>query len=148
MNHFIINTPQLQSPSKRVGAFFVWILCWLMWCYLLLPLFTLAGWLMGNHSFTDEMRWFGGYKSLLQLLQIYALTLAALVGLWLSWVIYHFLRQPALIAAASHVVTDAEMCAFYQVTPTAVQSCRQAQEITVYFDAHGHITELQQGINP
>lgn len=142
MNQYIIDAPQLQSLSKRFGSFLVWIICWLMWIYLLLPLLTLAGWLMGDHNLTDGMRWFGGYKSLLQLLEIYVMTLLALIALWAAWVIYHFVQRPALIAAAGRIVTTTEIESYYQVDTEELAQCRAAQCVTVYFDDHGQIIKL------
>ncbi len=142
MNKYIINLPQLQSFSQRLGAIAVWLICWLMWIYLLLPFLTLCGWLLGDHNLTDEMRWFGGYKSLLQLLQIYLITLLVLIGICLAWVIYHFIRQPVLIPAANKVVSDAEIMNFYQVKLQEVRVCRKAQLVTVYFDEQGQVTLL------
>ena len=41
MKGYIINAPHLQSLQKRLGALFAWVICWVMWIYLLVPLVTL-----------------------------------------------------------------------------------------------------------
>ena len=71
MQKLIINKPHLQSKLQRSGAFCVAAFSWLLWLYFLLPLLTLAGWLLGLKSLSNEVRWFGGYKTLLELLQMY-----------------------------------------------------------------------------
>ena len=71
MKDYIINAPQLQTVRKRISAVFVWLLCWVMWIYLLIPLVALSNWVMGDKKMINEMRWFGGYKSLLELMEIY-----------------------------------------------------------------------------
>ena len=91
MKTYIINAPQLQSIQKRLGGFFSWLLCWAMWIYLLVPLVTLTSWVLGDKKMINEMRWFGGYKSLLELLQIYLISLLVMAGLWLIWIIYRSL---------------------------------------------------------
>ncbi|MCK9395536.1 MAG: poly-beta-1,6-N-acetyl-D-glucosamine biosynthesis protein PgaD [Methylobacter sp.] len=147
MKEYIINAPQLQSLQKRAGALFVWIVCWVMWIYLLIPLVTLSSWVLGDKKMINEMRWFGGYKSLLELMQIYFATLLVMVGLWLCWVFYRTLRTKAVLTAADKIVNDAELCTFYQVKTDELQQCRGASMITVYFDDHGHIVHLDPHIN-
>lgn len=147
MNEYIINYPQLQSHQKRISGMIVWALGWLMWIYLLIPLITLSSWLLGDKTMANEMRWFGGYKSLLELLEIYVVTLLVLAMLWLVWVISHALRKHPVIPAATHTVTDSELCIFYQVSNDELQLCRSAQLTSVYFDDHGHIIHMESDIS-
>lgn len=143
MNAYIINNPQLQSPQQRVNSFLVWIGCWLMWFYLLLPVITLGGWLLGEEKLLPEMRWFGGYKSLLQLLEIYVVSLFVIACLWLVWVLYHNIRKQPLAAAAHHRVTDEELSSYYHVCAGSLKAVRKASVVTVHFDANGNITLLK-----
>lgn len=143
MKAYIINNPQLQSVSERINGLLMLLACWLMWIYLLFPLFTLSGWLLGDKKLVKEMRWFGGYKSLLQLMEIYVATLAVIAVLWIIWVLYHSLREQIILTAASHTVNDTELCSFYQVDSNELSDARQANAITVYFDAHGQILHLE-----
>ncbi len=142
MKEYIINAPQLQSLQKRAGALFVWAVCWVMWIYLLIPLVTLSSWLLGDKKMINEMRWFGGYKSLLELMQIYFITLLVMVALWLCWIFYRMLRSRAVLSSAHKIVSDAELCAFYQVKTDELRQCRSAVTVTVYFDDHGQIVQL------
>jgi poly-beta-1,6-N-acetyl-D-glucosamine biosynthesis protein PgaD len=139
----IINSPQLQSLHKRISGMLVWIICWLMWIYLLIPLITLSSWLLGDNTLANEMRWFGGYKSLLELLEIYVVTLLALAVMWMCWVSFHALRKQTSPNAANSMVNDDDLCAFYQVKKDELQQCRRAQLTTVYFDDHGQITTME-----
>ena len=86
MKDYIINAPQLQTVRKRISAVFVWLLCWVMWIYLLIPLVALSNWVMGDKKMINEMRWFGGYKSLLELMEIYMAALVVMTLLWLCWI--------------------------------------------------------------
>ena len=106
MKEYIINAPQLQSLKKRVGAVCVWLICWVMWIYLLIPLVTLSSWVLGDKKMINEMRWFGGYKSLLELMQIYCVTLLVMVALWLCWISYRYLRSRVARPLADKIVTD------------------------------------------
>lgn len=147
MKEYIINAPQLQSLQKRIGALFAWAVCWVMWIYLLIPLVTLSSWVLGDRKMINEMRWFGGYKSLLELMQIYIVTLLVMIGFWLCWIFYRMLRSRAIISSACKIVSDAELCEFYQVKADELQLCRNAAMVTVYFDDHGHIVHLDPHIN-
>ncbi len=143
MKEYIINAPQLQSIQKRVGALFVWFICWIMWVYLLIPLVTLGSWVLGDRKFINEMRWFGGYKSLLELMEIYCVTLLVMIALWLCWVSFRILKSKVLRPAAHKIVTDGELCEFYQVKMPDLQKSRNSRMVTVYFDEHGHIIQLE-----
>lgn len=143
MNAYIINNPQLQSLQQRINSFLTWIGCWLMWFYLLLPVITLGGWLLGEEKLLPEMRWFGGYKSLLQLLEIYVISLFTIVCLWLAWVVYHNIRKQPLAAAADHRVTDDELSDYYHVGVDSLKEVRKASIVTVHFDANGNIILLK-----
>jgi biofilm PGA synthesis protein PgaD len=147
MKEYIINAPQLQSLKKRIGALFLIAVCWVMWIYLLVPLVTLSSWVLGDKKVINEMRWFGGYKSLLELMQIYFVTLLVMVALWLCWVFYRSLRSRMIHPSAHKIVNDTELCAFYQVKADELQQCRSAAMITVYFDDHGHIVHLDPHID-
>jgi biofilm PGA synthesis protein PgaD len=147
MKGYIINAPQLQSLQKRAGALFVWAVCWVMWIYLLVPLVALSNWVLGDRKMINQMRWFGGYKSLLELMEIYFVTLLVMGALWLCWIFYRALRSRAILPSADKIVSDTELCAFYQVRAGELQQCRNASMITVYFDDHGHIVHLDPHIN-
>jgi poly-beta-1,6-N-acetyl-D-glucosamine biosynthesis protein PgaD len=118
-----------------------------MWIYLLVPLVTLSSWVLGDKKMINEMRWFGGYKSLLELMEIYVVTLLVMLALWLCWIFYRTLRSRVILPAANKVVNDMELCAFYQVKADELQQCRNASMITVYFDDNGHIVHLNPDIN-
>jgi poly-beta-1,6-N-acetyl-D-glucosamine biosynthesis protein PgaD len=143
MNEFIINSPKLQSLQKRISGMIVWGVCWLMWIYLLIPLITLSSWLMGDNTLANQMRWFGGYKSLLELLEIYFVTLLALALLWIVWVSCHAFRKQSKRANIKAIVTDHELCSYYQVNWDELETCREAQLTTVFFDDHGKIVKIE-----
>lgn len=146
MKDYIIDHPQLQSLQKRLGSLVVWAVCWLMWIYLLVPLATLAGWLLGEPGLNDEMFWFGGYGSLLDLLKKCLTILAAQALFWLCWVLLRVRRKRRLPAAALKPLDDAELCSFYRVDADELTRCRNARQLTVYFDKQGIITHLEPSI--
>jgi poly-beta-1,6-N-acetyl-D-glucosamine biosynthesis protein PgaD len=143
MKSYIINAPHLQSLQKRVGALFAWAICWVMWIYLLIPLVTLSNWVLGDKKLINQMRWFGGYKSLLELMQIYLMSLLIMMGLWLLWIAYRLLTKPSNSSSTPKKVSDEALCAFYHVKIEDLPFCRKATMVTVFFDADGHIIKLE-----
>ena len=117
-----------------------------MWIYLLIPLVALSNWVMGDKKMINEMRWFGGYKSLLELMEIYLAALVIMTLLWLCWIFARALRSQTPLPAAQKVVSDRDLCEFYSVKPDDLQQCKNSKLMTVYFDEQGHIANLDAHI--
>ena len=143
MKEYIINIPHLQSLTKRLSNKLVTLLCWMMWVYLLLPIVILIEWWRGNSQVIHEMRWFGGTKSLFQLLEIYGVTLGLLAVAWLVWIIGHRYCTDHWRPAPAKNITDEDLCEFYHVDAQQLQQCRKQQRVTAFFDEHGKITHLE-----
>lgn len=143
MKQYIINVPQLQSLSKRLSSFAVTVICWVMWGYLLYPIITVINWLRGDYGVINEMRWFGGYKSLLELLEIYVGTLAVLGVVWVAWILLRKLRRQRILPAAKKMTTDDEIAVFYHVEKEKIACFREQKNVTVFFDADGRIVNLE-----
>lgn len=143
MKEYIINIPHLQSLTKRLSNKVITVMCWLMWAYLLLPAVILVKWLGGDAKVLKEMHWFGGQKSLLELLQIYAGTLVLLAIAWLVWIIGHRYCTDHWRPAPAKNVTDEDLCEFYHVDAQQLQQCRKQQRVTAFFDEYGKIINLE-----
>jgi poly-beta-1,6-N-acetyl-D-glucosamine biosynthesis protein PgaD len=143
MKDYIINTPQLQSFSKRMSGVGITVICWIMWGYLLFPIITLINWLRGDYNVINEMRWFGGYKSLLELMEIYVGTLIVLGIVWLFWVLMRKLRRKRVLPAAQTVVTPDDISTFYHIDKNQIGHFQQQQNVTVFFDETGKIIGLE-----
>lgn len=139
-NELIIELPHLQTLPQRIGSAVVATACWLLWIYFLFPLVSLSGWLLGVRKFSAEVRWFGGYKSLIELLQIYGLTVLAILAVWLlvtffrGRVTHRRNRPPRAQAGTQH--------ARFVHASTDLSKASAQRGFTVHFDEHGIITEL------
>lgn len=142
MKDIIINQPHLQSFRQKCGSAFLALLSWLLWLYFLWPLFTLGGWLMGLKSLSDEIRWFGGYKTLLELLQLYGEIVAVIAGAWLFWTVYLSWLHARVAPKRTAPVTDRQLAVAFKVAEDRLVVARDSQKITVYFDNHAVITGL------
>ncbi len=142
MKDIIINQPHLQSLQQKCGSFFLTVISWLLWLYFLLPLFTLGGWLLGVKSLSDEIRWFGGYKTLLELLQMYGVIIFVIAGIWLLWTIYLSWLHSAVKPKQISQVSDDQLCATFNVEYRQLQQARTGNKVTVYFDEHASIKAI------
>ncbi len=136
----IIELPHLQSLTQRLGSLFVSLACWSLWIYFLVPLVSLSGWLLGVRKFSAEVRWFGGYKSLIELLQLYGLTILGILLIWTAWTLTrNLLRPQAPINGGKHHQKDIPEA--LAVAPEGIRAARGMRNLTVEFDAQGVITQ-------
>jgi poly-beta-1,6-N-acetyl-D-glucosamine biosynthesis protein PgaD len=110
---------------------------------MLYPIITVINWVRGDFSVINEMRWFGGYKSLLELLQIYGFTLMILGATWIAWILLRKLRHQRILPAAQKKVADTEISTFYDVEIEQIHKFREQQNVTVFFDTEGKIIDLK-----
>jgi biofilm PGA synthesis protein PgaD len=143
MKQYIINAPNLQSFPKRFNSFLLIVMCWVMWGYLVYPIITVINWVRGDFSVINEMRWFGGYKSLLDLLSIYVGTLAMIGIGWVIWIMLRKLRRQFTLKAAEKTVSDDDISVFYHVEKAKIRHFREQQNVTVFFDVDGNIIDLK-----
>lgn len=143
MKAWIINKPHLQTRQQKIGSSFMAALSWLLWLYFLLPLFTLGAWLMGIKSLSTEIRWFGGYKTLLELLQIYGYSIAAIAICWLCWTLAASSHKAKAKPLQAKPLNDQTLCETFHITEAQLQQAREAQTITVSFDGSGNITGIR-----
>lgn len=142
MKDIIINQPHLQSFQQKCGSVFLVIMSWLLWLYFLLPLFTLGGWLLGVKSLSDEIRWFGGYKTLLQLLQLYAEIIVVIGFCWVVWTLYLSWRKSGAAPLRLKPVTDQQLASAFKVDVEQLDMDRKQQKLTVHFDHQAIITHI------
>lgn len=143
MKHVIINQPQLQSLRQKAGSAFLVCLSWLLWLYFLLPLFTLAGWLMGVKSLSDEIRWFGGYKTLLELLQLYGGIILLIAIVWLVWTFALSWIHASIKPNPHSLVTNRELAQSFNLDLDRLIEARIRKKITVYHNELANIIRLE-----
>jgi poly-beta-1,6-N-acetyl-D-glucosamine biosynthesis protein PgaD len=142
MKDIIINQPHLQSLQQKIGSWFLSFLSWLLWLYFLLPLFTLGGWLLGVKNLADEIRWFGGYKTLLELLELYGEIIIVIAVLWLLWSLYLSWLHAGVSPLTQTQVSDQQLCAVFKLKAEQLQQAKGGKKLTVHFDEHALITKI------
>lgn len=142
MKEIIINQPHLQSFQQKCASVFMAFMSWALWLYFLWPLFTLAAWLMGLKSLSDEIRWFGGYKTLLELLELYGEIVLAIVLFWLCWTLLLSWRHSVVAPKRTAPVTDQQLAVAFKVDLAGLRQARSGKKLTVHFDEHARITAI------
>jgi len=142
MKNIIINQPDLQSFQQKCGSWFLSFVSWLLWLYFLLPLFTLGGWLLGVNNLSDEIRWFGGYKTLLELLEFYGEIIIMIAVLWLVWSLFLSWLRSRVNPKSIPKVSLQQLSAAFNVDAEQLVVARTCQSLTVHFDDHALITAI------
>ncbi|MEY4209917.1 MAG: hypothetical protein RLZ92_296 [Pseudomonadota bacterium] len=142
MKEIIINQPHLQSFRQKCGSWFLSVVSWLLWLYFLLPLFTLGGWLLGVKSLSDEIRWFGGYKTLLQLLTLYGEIILVIAVGWAVWSLCLSWLHAGKFSKQMATVNDEQLCASFKVDQKQLIEARALNKVTVFFDDHAGIVDI------
>ncbi len=142
MKDIIINQPHLQSFQQKCASAFLSLLSWLLWLYFLLPLFTLGGWLLGVKSLSDEIRWFGGYKTLLDLLLLYGEIIVVITACWLAWTLYLSWLHADWPPKSFAEVGDRQLCEQFKINNEQLIKGKACNKVTVHFDEHAQITAI------
>ena len=143
MKDIIINQPNLQSFQQKCGSVFLSLLSWFLWLYFLLPLFTLGGWLLGVKNLSDEIRWFGGYKTLLELLELYCEIILVIALLWLIWSFCLSWLHSGVKRKISPQVTEQALCAVFKIDNEQLAKAKAHNKLTVNFDDQALITSIE-----
>ena len=143
MKHIIINQPHLQSLRQKAGSAFLVGMSWLLWLYFLLPLFTLAGWLMGVKSLSDEIRWFGGYKTLLGLLQMYGGIILMIAIGWLIWTYVLSWIHASIKPSPHSIATNRTLAESFNVDIDRLIDAQSQKKTTVYLNDRANIIRME-----
>lgn len=145
----IIDLPHLQSFGQRIGSLCVLLFSWTLWFYFLIPLVSLSGWLLGVRKFSAEVRWFGGYKSLIELLQWYGLAILMIMAAWLGWTLYTSLRHRTGPSPIMGINLHEESTPEFALSTTELDQWKHShsQCVTVWFNDHGQIIKLVSGVD-
>jgi poly-beta-1,6-N-acetyl-D-glucosamine biosynthesis protein PgaD len=147
VTQLVIESSHLQSRGQRVVAFFLTLVGWLMWAYLLFPLFALTCWLLKKNFCAVWVSYSGGYPGLRDMLSVYGQTLLALALVWVFWGVYNGVRRELRNRKAKpETVTPLdvkELSQFFGVDKNMLARSRHSAYTTVHFDADGKLTGLE-----
>jgi poly-beta-1,6-N-acetyl-D-glucosamine biosynthesis protein PgaD len=146
VTELIINAPHLQTARQRLAAVLINLFGWLLWSYFIFPLVSLGCWYLDFSACSQWVNLSGGYLNLRETLLVYIETVAAMILVWLVWVVYNRVkrrRRPPMLLPPP--VSRAELCRMFQVSKKELKECQESAFVVVHFDQHGHIIGLKKG---
>ena len=81
----IIDRPDLVAPGQKFTAWGITLLFWAALLYLWQPLLSILAWGLNIRLFYNHMILLGGYRTFLDLLAMYLITIAVLGGGLILW---------------------------------------------------------------
>jgi biofilm PGA synthesis protein PgaD len=128
----IIERPELQTAVQRVGGITLTLICWAIWVYLVVPLLSLAAWVVGAHTVYTLMLQDLGVDDLVQKASYYGAGILVLVTVYLTWAMVSFFRYRNMSRrSAPEIPTDSSLGATHGLSGLQIQLLRSANRYVV-----------------
>ncbi len=119
-------------------------MCWGIYLYLLLPMFTLVLWIFGIQTIFDELIGAKGYEELIRLLQYGGITTLVIFLIISGWTYYNyiwFLRRGERRGGQVRISSDVEMSALLETDISAMEEIRKSRRMEIQVEGSKyHIT--------
>lgn len=128
---------EVRSPVRRVVEDFITVVCWGIYLYLLLPLFTLVLWVFGIQTIYDQIIGAKGYEELIRVLQLGGITTLVIFLIVSGWTYYNyiwFLRRGERRGGQVRISSDVEMAGMLGTDSTAMEEIRRSRRMEVRVD--------------
>ena len=144
MNQFIINRPDLQSFRQKYGYSSITVLLWAAYIYMWLPLISLAAWFFGVHLFYEHVVERGGYQAFLSDIRRYAVVIAVLVGVYVSWAIINYLRfRNSRRRSGPRTVSAEALAHHFRIGQNEVAILQAAKVVELRHDEGGNVIAIR-----
>ena len=113
------------------------VVCWGVYLYLLLPMFTLVLWIFGIQTIFDQIIGERGYEELIRLLANGGITTLVILLLISGWTYYNylwFMRRGERRGNQVRISSDVEMSAMLETDITAMEEIRNARRLEIRVD--------------
>jgi poly-beta-1,6-N-acetyl-D-glucosamine biosynthesis protein PgaD len=113
------------------------VVCWGIYLYLLLPLFTLVLWVFGIQTIYDQIIGAKGYEELIRLLANGGITVLVVLLIVTGWTYYNyiwFLRRGERRGGQVRISSDVEMSGMLGTDSTAMEEIRRSRRMEVRVD--------------
>lgn len=130
----IIVQDEVKSPLRRVVEDTITVVCWGVYLYLLLPMFTLVLWIFGIQTIFDQIIGEKGYEELIRLLANGGITTLVIFLLITGWTYYNylwFMRRGERRGNQVRISSDVEMSAMLETDITAMEEIRSARRLEI-----------------
>ncbi len=144
----IIESPNLQTRQQRLGSTLFTLIFWLLWLYLLLPLLSLALWLLGFNIVYHQMIILEGYKGLLGLLKWYTLFFGGLCTSLLIWGRINFIRfRNKEKRTKVNSLSTAEVASYFNQNADSLAAWQKCKKMTLHLSKEGHLVKVSDCAN-
>ncbi|HET6489167.1 MAG TPA: poly-beta-1,6-N-acetyl-D-glucosamine biosynthesis protein PgaD [Syntrophales bacterium] len=130
----VIVQDEVKSPLRRVVEDTITVVCWGIYLYLLLPMFTLVLWIFGIQTIFDQIIGEKGYEELMRLLANGGITTLVIFLLVTGWTYYNylwFMRRGERRGNQVRISSDVEMSALLETDITAMEEIRNARRMEI-----------------
>ncbi|HEX7504454.1 MAG TPA: poly-beta-1,6-N-acetyl-D-glucosamine biosynthesis protein PgaD [Syntrophales bacterium] len=110
------------------------VVCWGVYLYLLLPMFTLVLWIFGIQTIFDQIIGERGYEELIRLLEKGGITTLVILLLLSGWTYYNylwFMRRGERRGNQVRISSDVEMSALLETDISAMEEIRNARRLEI-----------------
>ena len=128
---------KVKSPLRRFIEDFITVVCWGIYLYLLLPMFTLVLWIFGIQTIYDQIIGEKGYEELIRLLANGGITVLVVLVIITGWTYYNylwFLRRGERRGGQVKISSDMEMAGMLETDINAMEDIRKAHRLEVRVD--------------
>ncbi|HTZ38580.1 MAG TPA: poly-beta-1,6-N-acetyl-D-glucosamine biosynthesis protein PgaD [Syntrophales bacterium] len=142
----IIVQDEVKSPLRRFTEDFITIVCWGIYLYLLLPLFTLFLWILGVQTIYDQIIGERGYEELARLLENGGITTLVILLIVSGWTYYNyrwFKRRGERRGGRVMISSDVEIARMLDVDMEAMDEIRASCRMLVKVDNGNYRVELR-----
>lgn len=143
----IIVQDEVKSRLRRITEDFITIVCWAIYLYLLLPLFTLFLWILGVQTIYDQIIGERGYEELIRLLENGGITTLVIFVIVSGWTYYNYLwfrRRGERRGGRVMISSDVEIAKMLDVDMAAMEGIRTSCRILVKVDNGNYRIEPQK----
>jgi len=125
---------EIKSPLRRVVEDVITVVCWGIYLYLLLPLFTLVLWVFGIQTIYDQIIGAKGYHERILLLANGVITVLVVLLIVTGWTYYNyiwFLRRGERRGGQVRISSDVEMAGFLCTDIEAMEEIRKSHRLEI-----------------
>jgi len=115
---------------------------WVLYVYVLLPIFTLVLWVFGVRTIYDEIFGLKGYMALIDILKNGGLITIAILAILAGWAFYNyrlFMSRGERRSSRVSISNDREISRLLSVDLDGLESIRQLHRLTVKIDGEHYL---------
>ena len=133
-----IDAPELLTGRERTRDTVVTAIMWLVYLYLWVPLISLFAWALGVEFAYDVMIRSGGAAGLGDVIFVYGVIVAVILGTVVAWSVSNKIRFGKLTRRREHpIVSDDSIRAYFEIDATTFAGLRDGRVVAVEFGQDG-----------